>query len=133
MRLTVIRSKEAFVCLHPRTQHIWPNFLSFIFSASLVSHSYPQLGSVITRNEKKLIPWLDSHLALRGLLMFCTCSCLTIMPPAMASNLSHHWGPNGDLPQGNGPEHMLGHLECPQGHDLLTTLELPILYGAVLQ
>jgi hypothetical protein len=33
-------------------------------------------------------------------------------------NLSYYWGPMRGLPWGNGPEHMLGHLEYPQGHDL---------------
>jgi hypothetical protein len=51
----------------------------------------------------------------------------------VTDNLSYYWGPNGDLPQGTGPEHILGHLGCPQLHDLLTTLELPTLYGVALQ
>jgi hypothetical protein len=28
---------------------------------------------------------------------------------------------------------ILGHLKCQQGHDLLTTLELPVLHGITLQ
>jgi hypothetical protein len=28
---------------------------------------------------------------------------------------------------------MAGHLECPRGHNLLMTLELPTLYGVDLQ
>jgi hypothetical protein len=51
----------------------------------------------------------------------------------IAGNLGHYWGPNGGLPWENGTEHMLGHLECPQGHDLLSTLELPMLYSVALQ
>jgi hypothetical protein len=76
--------------------------------------------------------------------MFCSCSqlfpllpsCLPILVPDTAQvtgYLSYYWGPNGVLPQGNGPEHMLGHLGCPQGRDLLTTLDWPILYGTALQ
>jgi hypothetical protein len=63
-------------------------------------------------------------------------SCLLIMPPditQVAGNLGHHLGPSGRLSLENGPEHMPGHLECPQWHDLLTTLELPTLYGTALQ
>jgi hypothetical protein len=76
--------------------------------------------------------------------MSCSCSwplplfpsCLPIMPPdifQVATNLGLHWGPSGGLPWGNGPEHMLGHLECLQRHDLLNTLELPMLSGVTLQ
>jgi hypothetical protein len=49
----------------------------------------------------------DSHLALGGLLMFCSCmafpllpSCRPRMPPGtvqVAGNLGHYWGPNGGL------------------------------------
>jgi hypothetical protein len=76
--------------------------------------------------------------------MFCSYSwpfsllplCLPIVPPDIAQvtgSFGHHWGPNGGFPQGTELEHMLGHLECPQGHDLLTILELPTSYGTALQ
>jgi hypothetical protein len=58
------------------------------------------------------------------------------MPPdivQVVGNLSYYQGPNGGLVWGNWPEHMVGHLGCPQGHDLLATLELPALYGIALQ
>jgi hypothetical protein len=50
----------------------------------------------------------------------------------VTDNFGYYWGPNGSLPQGNGPKHMLGHLEYPQEHDL-TTLEPPALYSTTLQ
>jgi hypothetical protein len=31
-----------------------------------------------------------------------------------------------------GPEHRLVHSGCPQGHDSVTTLELPMLYSIFL-
>jgi hypothetical protein len=75
--------------------------------------------------------------------MFCSCSCpfsflpscLPIMPldtVQVSGNVGYYWGPSRGLVQGNSPEHILGHLGCPQGHDLLATLELPALYGATL-
>jgi hypothetical protein len=74
------------------------------------------------------------------LLMFITFSllpsCLLILPPGtiqVNGNLSHHWGPNGGCPRGNELEGMFGCLGCPQGHGLLTTLELPTFYGITLQ
>jgi hypothetical protein len=51
----------------------------------------------------------------------------------VAGNLSYYWGLNGGFPLGNRPEHMLGHLGCSQGHNSLTTSELPKLYGVALQ
>jgi hypothetical protein len=59
-------------------------------------------------------------------------SCLPIVPPdtvQVAGNLGCYWGPNGCLPWGTRPEHMLRYLGC----DRLTTLELPILYNVALQ
>jgi hypothetical protein len=38
-----------------------------------------------------------------------------------------------DLPQENGPEHRLEHLGYTQGHDLLITSELTMLYSIALQ
>jgi hypothetical protein len=63
-------------------------------------------------------------------------SCLPIEPPdnfQVTGNLNYYWSPNVGLSWGNGHECMLGHLECPQGHDLPTTLELPTLHSATLQ
>jgi hypothetical protein len=63
-------------------------------------------------------------------------SCLPIMLPdsvQVIGNLIYYWGPNVGLIQGNSPEHMLGCLGCPQGCDLLTSLQLPALYSAALQ
>jgi hypothetical protein len=86
----------------------------------------------------------DSLPALGGALMFCSHSwpfsllpsCLPVMPPdavQATGNLGYYWGPVGVLLRGTGPERMLGCLGCPQGHGLLTTLELPTLYGVALQ
>jgi hypothetical protein len=63
-------------------------------------------------------------------------SCLPIVPPDIVhdvGNLSHYWGTTGALPLGNELEHVFGHLKCPQGHDLLNTLEFPTLYGAAVE
>jgi hypothetical protein len=66
--------------------------------------------------------------------MFCSCSwpfplpCLPITPLdiiQITGNLGHYWGPMEVFFGGKGPKHMLGNIECPQVHDLLTTLELP--------
>jgi hypothetical protein len=76
--------------------------------------------------------------------MFCSCSwlffllpsCLLVMPPdniQVIGNLIYYCGPNVGSPQGNRHEHILGYLECPQGYDLLATLELPALYCTTLQ
>jgi hypothetical protein len=62
-------------------------------------------------------------------------SCLPVMPPdtvQVVGNLGCYWGPNVGLIQESRHEHMLGHLGCLQGHDLLVTLQLPILYGIAL-
>jgi hypothetical protein len=55
------------------------------------------------------------------------------MPPdtiQVTGDLSYYWGPNGGVFLRE-LGHVLGHLEYPQGHDLLTTLELPA-YGIAL-
>jgi hypothetical protein len=75
--------------------------------------------------------------------MFCSCSwlfsllpsCLPIVPLGtiqVAGNLSYYWGPKVGPPWGIRSEHILGHLECPQGRVVLITLELPALYIAAL-
>jgi hypothetical protein len=63
-------------------------------------------------------------------------SCLPKMSPVtvqVAGNLSYYLGSHWGLVWGNRPEHMLGCLGFPQGHDLPATLELPVLHGSTLQ
>jgi hypothetical protein len=68
------REKMRVVRLHPSTHHTWPQLsvcLSCVFSASPLPPSEAQLGSVITREGKKLTPLNMAFNLLIGVCMKC--------------------------------------------------------------